>query len=323
MTDDYIEHYGVPRRSGRYPWGSGDTPYQGGGESSINGIARDLNNRNLTGAAKSLGLSNKTITDAKSNSDYNSAKVVLFGAGGSGTENREEKTKPYGPDNKPEKLPSNAFWDKEKKCWCANASVAYWDEGKGVWETAGGNGDSRIYYSDIHDRWVDENGENVAEESVNPDALGSRRLPDGVPWRARWDPKEERWVINSVNTPTKQWNDRTKSLEPVVRNEKKNTWEPAVWNPSTKSYEPKDKVSKVWNEKNKDWDVFEWNPSSNSYELMDETAKERRKKEILSKVPGRNPPQQKNWVDSLKSALNKMGAFFEQKISDIISGKKG
>jgi len=26
--EDYIEHYGTPRHSGRYPWGSGDNPYQ-------------------------------------------------------------------------------------------------------------------------------------------------------------------------------------------------------------------------------------------------------------------------------------------------------
>ena len=26
--DDYLAHYGTPRRSGRYPWGSGDDPYQ-------------------------------------------------------------------------------------------------------------------------------------------------------------------------------------------------------------------------------------------------------------------------------------------------------
>ena len=26
--DDYLEHYGMPRRSGRYPWGSGKEPYQ-------------------------------------------------------------------------------------------------------------------------------------------------------------------------------------------------------------------------------------------------------------------------------------------------------
>lgn len=28
VDDDYIEHYGVARRSGRYPWGSGENPYQ-------------------------------------------------------------------------------------------------------------------------------------------------------------------------------------------------------------------------------------------------------------------------------------------------------
>ena len=31
MTDDeFLKHYGIPRRSGRYPWGSGDDPYQHG-----------------------------------------------------------------------------------------------------------------------------------------------------------------------------------------------------------------------------------------------------------------------------------------------------
>ena len=31
LTDDeFIEHYGMPRRSGRYPWGSGEDPYQHG-----------------------------------------------------------------------------------------------------------------------------------------------------------------------------------------------------------------------------------------------------------------------------------------------------
>lgn len=28
--DEYLEHYGMPRRSGRYPWGSGEDPYQHG-----------------------------------------------------------------------------------------------------------------------------------------------------------------------------------------------------------------------------------------------------------------------------------------------------
>ena len=28
VAEDILMHYGVARRSGRYPWGSGDDPYQ-------------------------------------------------------------------------------------------------------------------------------------------------------------------------------------------------------------------------------------------------------------------------------------------------------
>lgn len=31
-SDEQLEHYGMPRRSGRYPWGSGEDPYQSGGD---------------------------------------------------------------------------------------------------------------------------------------------------------------------------------------------------------------------------------------------------------------------------------------------------
>lgn len=33
----YLMHYGIPRKSGRYPWGSGDRPYQGDGISYSKG----------------------------------------------------------------------------------------------------------------------------------------------------------------------------------------------------------------------------------------------------------------------------------------------
>ena len=33
--DDELYHFGIPRRSGRYPWGSGDRPYQGMSRSEI------------------------------------------------------------------------------------------------------------------------------------------------------------------------------------------------------------------------------------------------------------------------------------------------
>lgn len=32
VADDILAHYGIPRRSGRYPWGSGDNPYQHSGD---------------------------------------------------------------------------------------------------------------------------------------------------------------------------------------------------------------------------------------------------------------------------------------------------
>ena len=36
LFDDHLEHYGLPRRSGRYKWGSGKDPYQStGGERSF------------------------------------------------------------------------------------------------------------------------------------------------------------------------------------------------------------------------------------------------------------------------------------------------
>ena len=31
-VEDILMHYGMPRRSGRYPWGSGENPYQHSGD---------------------------------------------------------------------------------------------------------------------------------------------------------------------------------------------------------------------------------------------------------------------------------------------------
>ena len=42
LLDDHLEHYGLPRRSGRYKWGSGKDPYQStGGKRSLKKIARN------------------------------------------------------------------------------------------------------------------------------------------------------------------------------------------------------------------------------------------------------------------------------------------
>ena len=64
MNDNYLEHYGIPRRSGRYPWGSGSRPFQGD-----------------SAAAKSSG---------KSKSSGESRKTGLFKKGKTKTESSEE-----------------------------------------------------------------------------------------------------------------------------------------------------------------------------------------------------------------------------------------
>lgn len=68
VVDDMLMHYGMPRRSGRYPWGSGDNPYQRSGDflsrveemKKSNFTFTDKDGKVYTGEvaiAKSMGLS--------------------------------------------------------------------------------------------------------------------------------------------------------------------------------------------------------------------------------------------------------------------------
>lgn len=45
-NDSYLEHYGTKRHSGRYPWGSGEDPYQH--EGGLRGAVKDLKDQGLT-----------------------------------------------------------------------------------------------------------------------------------------------------------------------------------------------------------------------------------------------------------------------------------
>ena len=53
VAEDILMHYGMPRRSGRYPWGSGDDPYQHSGDflSRVESL-------------KKSGMSEKQVADA-------------------------------------------------------------------------------------------------------------------------------------------------------------------------------------------------------------------------------------------------------------------
>lgn len=57
LEEDYLEHYGTKRHSGRYPWGSGDDPYQH--EGGIHGAVKDLKEKGMseTEIAQGWGIS--------------------------------------------------------------------------------------------------------------------------------------------------------------------------------------------------------------------------------------------------------------------------
>ena len=66
MNDNYLEHYGIPRRSGRYPWGSGSRPFQG-----------DSSAGKSSGKNKTSGKSGKTGLFKKGKTKTESSKEDL------------------------------------------------------------------------------------------------------------------------------------------------------------------------------------------------------------------------------------------------------
>ena len=53
-SEEYLAHYGVPRRSGRYPWGSGENPYQSS-DSFLGGV-REMRKKGMTESEIAAGL---------------------------------------------------------------------------------------------------------------------------------------------------------------------------------------------------------------------------------------------------------------------------
>lgn len=61
IAEDILKHYGMPRRSGRYPWGSGDAPYQRSGD--FLSRVHDLKKSGISEkeVAKSMGLTTSQL----------------------------------------------------------------------------------------------------------------------------------------------------------------------------------------------------------------------------------------------------------------------
>lgn len=57
----YLEHYGTPRESGRYPWGSGENPYQN--NMNFLGMVKDLRGKGMTDTEIAKGMGFKSTTE--------------------------------------------------------------------------------------------------------------------------------------------------------------------------------------------------------------------------------------------------------------------
>lgn len=76
LEGDDLAHYGMPRRSGRYPWGSGEDPYQHG--------------KDFLGRVDELRKSNFTYTDEKTGKTYTGDTAIAKSMGLSTTQFRTE-----------------------------------------------------------------------------------------------------------------------------------------------------------------------------------------------------------------------------------------
>ena len=64
MNNNYLEHYGIPRRSGRYPWGSGSRPFQGDSPA-----AKSSGKTKTSGKSGKTGLFKKEKTKTRSSEE--------------------------------------------------------------------------------------------------------------------------------------------------------------------------------------------------------------------------------------------------------------
>ena len=66
IAEEILMHYGMPRRSGRYPWGSGDNPYQHSGDFLSRVEELEKQGMKQTEIAKALGLTTTQLRTQKS-----------------------------------------------------------------------------------------------------------------------------------------------------------------------------------------------------------------------------------------------------------------
>ena len=66
IAEEILMHYGIPRRSGRYPWGSGENPYQHSGDFLSRVDELKSQGMSDTEIAKAMGLTTTQYRTQKS-----------------------------------------------------------------------------------------------------------------------------------------------------------------------------------------------------------------------------------------------------------------
>ena len=86
IAEEILMHYGMPRRSGRYPWGSGENPYQHSGDFLSRVDELKSQGMSDTEIAKAMGLTTtqyrtqKSLATPRATTTLSSAKVNRIAA---------------------------------------------------------------------------------------------------------------------------------------------------------------------------------------------------------------------------------------------------
>ena len=76
IVEDILMHYGVKRRSGRYPWGSGENPYQHGGDFLARVEELEALGKSQKEIAERVGVSQQTLTKWKDEGGWELKRVA-------------------------------------------------------------------------------------------------------------------------------------------------------------------------------------------------------------------------------------------------------
>ena len=214
LSGDVLIHYGMPRRSGRYPWGSGENPYQHSGDflAAVEGYKKQ--GMSEAQIAKAMGMTTTELRNQKSLANYERrsdqvAKAKSMKEDGMGASEIARKFTEMNIDGSGKKWNESAIRsllneDSEKRMNLAQKTAeslkqivdekGYIDIGSGVEVSLGVNRtklDDALYILEREGYFVNSVRQKYAtndKQAVTIKVLGPK-----VDLDPYWDGKEETW----------------------------------------------------------------------------------------------------------------------------------